>query len=254
MPDRLGEVFGFRLMPDQSVETTIAAAQNALRALANPAKARDLQRFFKTGPGDYAEGDQFLGVAVPDTRKLVRKFQSIPLDDLAALLQSSFHEERLLGLLILVRAYQRGDDVLKKQIYKVYISHFKWINNWDLVDVTAEHIPGAYLYDRDRRSLYRWAKSDHLWTRRIAIMSTFHFIKRHDFEDALRLTELLLEDSHDLIHKATGWMLREIGNRDRHIEEEFLRQHYRRMPRTMLRYAIEKFPESLRQAYLKGTI
>lgn len=241
-------------MPDPSQGPTIAAARKALKALANPAKARDLQRFFKTGPGEYAEGDQFIGVAVPNTRKVVRLYQALPIDDLPILLESRIHEERLLGLLILVRSYQRGDHAQKEQIYKIYTGHFEWINNWDLVDVTAEHISGAHLFERDRRPLYRWAKSDHLWTRRISIMSTFYYIKRDDFDDTLRLAKLLLMDPHDLMHKATGWMLREVGNRDRPVEEQFLRHHYRQMPRTMLRYAIEKFPESLRQAYLKGSI
>lgn len=225
-----------------------------MRALADPKRAPDLQRFFKTGPGEYAEGDVFIGVAVPDTRKLVKQFQSLPIESVPTLLTSKYHEERLLGLLLLVRAYQRGNTKLREQVYTLYTDHFAWINNWDLVDVTAEHVTGTHLFERDRTPLYEWAVSDHLWTRRIAIMSTFYFIRRNEFDDTLRLAELLVADSHDLMHKAVGWMLREAGNRDREREEVFLRKQYRRMPRTMLRYAIEKFPEPLRQDYLKGRV
>ncbi len=235
-----------------SERPTASEARQALQAVADPKRAPDLQRFFKTGPGEYAEGDQFIGVTVPKTRKLVKTFATMPLKDVRSLLTSPIHEERLLGLLILVRAYQKGDDAQREKIYRLYTRHFKWINNWDLVDVTAEHIVGAHLYTRDRAPLFEWAQSDHLWTRRIAIMSTFHFIRREDFTDTLRLAEQLLHDAHDLIHKAVGWMLREVGNRDRPAEEAFLQQHYHSMPRTMLRYAIEKFPEPLRQAYLRG--
>lgn len=233
---------------------TVAAARKALRALADPERAPDLQRFFKTGPGQYAEGDRFIGVPVPDTRKLVKRFEQMPLRSIPALLKSKIHEERLLGLLLLVRGYRKGDAAVRRQIYTIYTAHFDRINNWDLVDVTAEHIPGAYLFERDRSPLYLWVASDQLWTRRIALMSTFHFIKRHDFIDTLRLAERCLSDPHDLIHKAAGWMLREVGNRDRDREEQFLKRHYRSMPRTMLRYAIEKFPASRRRAYLRGTV
>lgn len=229
-------------------------ARAVLRRLADPARATILQRFFKTGPGEYGEGDRFLGVGVPPVRKLAREYASMSRADVRSLLRSPIHEERLLALLIMVRQYQRGDAKQREGLFKLYRSHLKWINNWDLIDVTAEHIIGAHLYDGDRGLLYKLAQSSVLWRRRVAIMSTFHFIKRNDYEDTLRLAECLIADPHDLIHKAVGWMLREIGNRDRAIEESFLKQHYKCMPRTMLRYAIEKFPKAQRQAYLRGTV
>ncbi len=230
---------------------TIHAARKALRAATEPERAPILQRFFKTGPGEYAEGDVFLGVTVPRTREVATAFADLSLSDVRKLLRSRFHEERLLALLILVRKYQRGDPVVREKVFNLYLSNLEWINNWDLVDVSAEHIIGAQLIERDRRVLHTLAASPNLWRRRVAIIATFHFIKRNDFSETLCLAEKLLQDEHDLIHKAVGWMLREIGKRDRPVEEKFLRKHGRQMPRTMLRYAIEKFPEPLRQAYLR---
>ena len=230
-------------------------AKQALHSHANPEDALFLQRFFKTGPGEYAEGDIFIGVRVPMTRKIARQFKDLPLDLTVKLLRSSVHEERLLALVILTeRMKKKESEADKKEIYKLYLSHTEWINNWDLVDVTAEHVVGRYLYDKPRQPLYNLAASKDLWERRISIISTFYFIRKGDFEDTLRLAELHLEDSHDLMHKAVGWMLREVGKRDQPTEEDFLRKHNRVMPRTMLRYAIERFPEELRQEYLKGRI
>ncbi len=237
------------------MKRTANEAQRALRVAADPKRAPVLQRFFKTGPGEYAEGDVFIGATVPQVRKLVKIFASLPHAEVKKLLRSKVHEERLLALLILVRQYERGDEKAKARIFHLYSSHLKWINNWDLIDVTAPHIVGSHLSKCDPRSLlYEWVQSDNLWLRRLAIMSTYHFIKQDDFDDTLRLAEILLNDPHDLIHKAVGWMLREIGNRDRAVEERFLKQHYKYMPRTMLRYAIEKLPESRRQAYLEGRV
>jgi 3-methyladenine DNA glycosylase AlkD len=225
-----------------------------LKKLANPEKAKILQGFFKTGPGEYGEGDRFIGIVVPVIRKLVKQYQDTPIGEVKKLLTSAIHEERLLALLMLVQRYEKGDDGLKKIIYGLYLESTEYINNWDLVDLSAEKIVGPYLRDRARRPLYRLAKSKGLWERRIAILSTFHFIKNHDFMDTLAISGLLLDDAEDLIHKAVGWMLREVGKRDMSAEEEFLRAHYRSMPRTMLRYAIERFPESKRKKYLNGKI
>ena len=228
----------------------MTGARDALRALANPDRVPALSRFFKTGPGEYAEGDRFLGATVPQVRSLARRFSGIPLDEVTDLLQSPVHEERLLALLILVRRYQQGDSTTQACVYRIYTRNFKWINNWDLIDVTAEHVIGAHLFARDRTVLYPWARANMVWPRRIAIMSTFYFIKRNDHGETLRLAECLLHDPHDLIHKAVGWMLREIGNRDHDTEVAFLEKHAAVMPRTMLRYAIEKFSEPERKHYM----
>lgn len=233
---------------------TVNAIREKLYALADREKAEGLQRFFKTGPGEYAEGDRFIGVRVPQIRQLVKRYSDTPLADIKQLLHSAIHEERLLALLLMVQHYQRGDNALRQTLYRLYLASTDVINNWDLVDVAAEHIIGSWLFTRSRRPLYKLARSPSLWERRIAIMATFHFIKQGEFEETLKLAALLCDDSHDLIHKAVGWMLREVGKRDRQVEEAFLQQHYTAMPRTMLRYAIEKFPEPLRQAYLNGTI
>jgi 3-methyladenine DNA glycosylase AlkD len=225
-----------------------------LRALGNKEKAQTLQRFFKTGPGEYGEGDIFLGIKVPELRKLARAHQGLPKRALTRLLTSRYHEERLLALLILVRAFARGDESTRKEIYDLYMRYTESVNNWDLVDASAEHVVGAYLTDRSRQPLCKLARSPILWERRIAIMATFHYVKREDFTETIKIARLLLDDREDLIHKAVGWMLREVGKRDLSVEEEFLKDHYRKMPRTMLRYAIERFPEPKRQAYLKGKI
>jgi 3-methyladenine DNA glycosylase AlkD len=233
---------------------TIQQIKKRLKQLANKQKAEILQRFFKTGPGEYGEGDVFIGVKVPDLRKVAKNFQYIGIKDVVILLESAIHEERLLALLILVSKYVKGNETAKKEIYKLYLKKTTFINNWDLVDVTAQHIVGDYLMDKNKSPLYRLTKSKDLWERRIAVMATFCFIKRERYEDTLKIAKILFNDKEDLIHKAVGWMLREIGKRNMVIEETFLKQHYKEMPRTMLRYAIEKFPEPKRQQYLKGEI
>ena len=225
-----------------------------LKKLGSTQQAAISRKFFKTGPGEYGEGDIFIGVRVPVLRKLVKDYVDLPVEEINTLLRSPIHEERLLALLLMVRRAAGGNDALKKSIYELYLENTRFVNNWDLVDTSAEHIVGAYLSDKSRSVLYRLAEFGDLWERRIAIMSTFHFIKRHDFSDTIKISKMLLLDRHDLIHKAVGWMLREIGKRDLKTEENFLKAHYDKMPRTMLRYAIEKFPESKRQRYLKGRI
>jgi 3-methyladenine DNA glycosylase AlkD len=231
-----------------------AAITRALRRQADPEAARFLQGFFKTGPGEYGEGDVFLGIRVPATRKLVAQYRDSDLTEIGTLLESRFHEARLLALLILVSRFQRGDARTQRDVYERYRSHLRWINNWDLVDGSAEHIVGGHLLNRSRRPLYQLARSPNVWRRRIAIMATFHFIRQGEFGETLDLADVLLDDEHDLIHKAVGWMLREVGNRDQKAEKVFLKSRYRTMPRTMLRYAVERFPEAQRQAYLRGTV
>jgi 3-methyladenine DNA glycosylase AlkD len=221
---------------------------------ADPVKAVGLQRFFKTGPGEYGEGDIFFGIMVPVQRSIAKKYIGLALSDIKELLYSDHHEERLIALLILVEQYKKGNDQLQEDIFTFYHLHRKQINNWDLIDLTADRISGAYLINKDKSLLYKLAVSKNFWERRIAVMSTFHFIKYHQYDDALGIAQILLNDNHDLIHKAVGWMLREIGKRDLKTDESFLKKYYKKMPRTMLRYAIEKFPEPKRLAYLKGTI
>ncbi len=238
----------------QSKKMTAKQIRNLLKDLADPGIAAHSQRFFKTGKGEYGEGDRFLGIRVPVLRKRVRKFQNLALKEARRLLKSEFHEERLFALLLLVHQFNKGDEAEKKAIYKLYLDHTGYINNWDLVDSSAHHIVGNYLEDKDRKILYKLSKSSRLWERRIAIMATFYFIKKNQFDDALAISELLIDDKEDLIHKAVGWMLREIGNRDLAIEKAFLEIHYQKMPRTMLRYAIEKFPDRDRKKYLQGIV
>ena len=228
--------------------------KDRLQQLASPETAEILQKFFKTGPGEYGEGDIFIGVRIPDLRKLAKEFQDITTPEVMALLTSSIHEERFLALLILVRNFASGDEIEKGKIYDLYLENTSYINSWDLVDGSAHHIVGVFLMDKNKASLYRLAKSENLWERRIAVVSTFHFIKNDQFQETLKIAEILLTDPEDLIHKAVGWMLREIGKRDVAAEERFLKKHSMKMPRTMLRYAIEKFPEPKRQRYLKGKI
>jgi len=228
--------------------------QSRLKKLANKEYAEVSRRFFKTGPGEYGEGDQFLGIRVPLLRKLAKEYETIAVDEAEDLLQSMIHEERLLALFILIRIYSRGDNAVKKQIYSLYLNNTGFINNWDLVDGSAAHIVGHFLQDRNKKPLHRLAKSESLWERRISIIATFCFIKQGQFTETLKIASTLLNDKEDLIHKAVGWMLREVGKRDLPAEEAFLKAHYRNMPRTMLRYAIERFPEPKRQRYLKGLI
>ncbi len=228
--------------------------QEELARLGNAQQAVILQRFFKTGPGEYGEGDRFRGIRAPVLRKLARKYRQVPLAEAADLLRSEFHEDRLLALFILIDHYYKGEGGVRSNIHHLYLEHTTFVNNWDLVDASAPHLVGHYLGDRAKDPLTRLAASSVLWERRIAIMATFAFIKEGDFDETLRIAGLLLADREDLIHKAMGWMLREVGKRDMTVAEAFLRAHHQEMPRTMLRYAIEKFPEARRQAYLKGTL
>ncbi|HLB57911.1 MAG: DNA alkylation repair protein [Gammaproteobacteria bacterium RIFCSPHIGHO2_02_FULL_42_13] len=225
-----------------------------LRSLANSETAVILQRFFKTGSGQYGEGDKFLGIKVPQLRKVAKEFQDLKLSDVQKLLHSSNHEERLLAIIFLVNRFSTADEKTQERVYQLYLKNTRYINNWDLVDLSAHHIVGAYLFSRAKKLLYALAVSNDLWERRIAMLSTFYYIKRSRFQEALKISKILLYDEHDLIHKAVGWMLREIGKRDLAVEEDFLKSHYKKMPRTMLRYAIERFPESKRKRYLVGTI
>lgn len=233
---------------------TVQKIRTRLQKLGNKQRAMDSQRYFKTGSGEYGEGDIFLGITVPEIRRLAASYQAITLREVAQLLRSAIHEERLLALLILVRSYGRGDEHAQKRIYELYLKNTRYVNNWDLVDASAMHIVGAFLMGKGKKPLYVLARSKDLWERRIAVMATFHFIKHDTFVESLAIARKLLTDEEDLIHKAVGWMLREIGKRHIQIEERFLKDHYKKMPRTMLRYAIERFPESKRQRYLKGKI
>jgi len=224
-----------------------------LLQLSNPNKAKKLSGFFKTGTGQYGEGDVFLGIPVPEQRKIAKKYINLHLNDLEQLLRSKIHEHRLTALVILVTKYEKADVSGKNDIFRFYLKNTENINNWDLVDLSAPKIVGDYLLNKDRTILFKLAKSNNLWERRIAILSTFSFIRNNDFEDSLRISKLLLQDEHDLIHKAVGWMLREIGKRDQDLEEQFLNENCIQMPRTMLRYAIEKFDENKRKFYLSQT-
>jgi 3-methyladenine DNA glycosylase AlkD len=221
-----------------------------LKALVDPLKAEILPRFFKTGKGEYGEGDVFLGVIVPNQRKVAKKYRNLPLSNIQKLLLSEIHEYRLTALFILVEQYKKASSEDKKTIAEFYIKNSKRINNWDLVDSSASYILGDYFFDRDRSVLYKFAESSNLWERRIAIIATQEFIRKGDFKDTFKIAKILLSDKHDLIHKAVGWMLREVGNRDLQKEIDFLDQHYKTMPRTMLRYAIEKFDPQKRSFYL----
>lgn len=226
------------------------SVEKELQKLKNPKKAKVLSRFFKTDKGEYGEGDIFLGITVPKQRQVAKKYIDLSLEELQKLLSGKTHEHRLTALLILVSKYERADGVLKKAIFNFYLRNAKNINNWDLVDLSAPNIIGDFLLNKDKLILYKLAKSKNLWEKRIAILATYAFIKNNQFNDALEISETLLKDSHDLIHKAVGWMLREVGKRNQELEEQFLKKHYQNMPRTMLRYAIERFSEEKRKLYL----
>jgi 3-methyladenine DNA glycosylase AlkD len=233
---------------------TAQGISKILRSLADPQIAEHSQRFFKTGPGQYGEGDLFLGIRVPVLREQAKKFRDTPLAGVGRLLQSVYHEERLCALLLLVQKFSQGGPTDQKAVYELYLQNTRFINNWDLVDLSAYLIVGPWLADKDRRPLYTLVRSQSLWERRIAMIATFHFIKNNQFTDALEIAALTLADREDLMHKAVGWMLREVGKRNLTVEKEFLKAHCQRMPRTMLRYAIEKFPEKERLKYLKGLV
>jgi 3-methyladenine DNA glycosylase AlkD len=229
----------------------LVALRKELYALADPDDAKFLQGFFKTGPGQYGAGDKFLGLRVPDMRRLVREYPDLEDSQALEMLRSRWHEERLLALLFLVRSYRRGDKAVRATVHRAYLANTRYINNWDLVDASAHYIVGQHLEARNIRLLERLARSDDIWERRIAIVATFHFIRAGEFRPTLKIAKLLVDDTHDLIHKAVGWMLREVGKRDRRVLDTFLRKHYRTMPRTMLRYAIERHPERVRKQYLR---
>ncbi|UCE96804.1 MAG: DNA alkylation repair protein [Candidatus Bathyarchaeota archaeon] len=221
-----------------------------LSQLRDANRAKKLAGFFKTGKGQYGEGDIFLGIPVPEQRKVAKKYIDLSLYDLQELLNSKIHEHRFTALVILISKYRKAKESGKEEIFSFYLKNIENINNWDLIDLSAPRIVGDYLVDKDRSLLYKLAKSNSLWERRISVLSTFTFIDRNDFEDALNISELLLRDKHDLIHKAVGWALREIGKRDQNVEERFLVEYCLQMPRTMLRYAIERFDEKKRKFYL----
>lgn len=227
---------------------------NEIQSHCDPQKAKDLARFFKTGKGEYGEGDRFLGIIVPKQRIIARQYwKQLTLNDVEELLHNRFHECRMIALFILVLQYKKASEAVKGEIVRLYLRNTAYINNWDLVDLSSRDIVGAYFFDKDRSPLYRLARSPLLWDRRIAIIATFYFIARNDFEDSFKIAEILLPDRHDLIHKAIGWVIREIGKRNLQSEEDFIRKHYADMPRTALRYAIERFPEAKRRSWLKGT-
>ncbi len=232
--------------------SSASAIRRALRDLGDPQIAEHSAGFFKTGPGEYGEGDRFIGVRIPKIRELVKQHRDLPERATLSLLQSPIHEERMFAVLVLVARFSRAGDAERDRIVALYLEHRAFVNNWDLVDSSCHKILGPWLVDRDRGLLYELVESESLWDRRITMMTTYYFIRRDDFDDALKLAHILLEDEHDLIHKVVGWMLREIGKRDLAIEEAFLQAHYHRMPRTMLRYAIEKLPKARRRAYLEG--
>ena len=223
-----------------------------LQKMGNKEDAGFLQGFFKTGAGQYGERDIFLGIRVPALRNLAKEYKTLPPEKVLPLLQSPYHEVRLFALILFVNAFAKGDETIQNKIYDLYVANTRYINNWDLVDISAPKIVGAFLMKRSRKPLYQLAKSKSLWERRIAVLATFYFIKNKQFADSLKIARILLQDKEDLIHKAVGWMLREIGKRDMECAETFLQKHCRVMPRTMLRYAIERFTPSKRSKYMAG--
>lgn len=240
-----------RLLSAEETAERAARIRQELETYIDPVKREVLSRFFKTGKGQYGEGDKFLGVTVPNARSVAKMHKDEPFGVLAALLQSPWHECRLCALLVLVERFKKSDEKERKAIYDFYLSQTSRINNWDLVDLSAPGIVGEYLKDKSREDLYRLAESSLLWDQRIAVMATYTLIKNHDFIDILALSERLLRHEHDLMRKAVGWMLREMGKRDKDLLVQFLEKHCKTMPRTMLRYAIEKFPEEERREFMK---
>ena len=229
---------------------SLTELKKEIKKAAKPADAVILQRFFKTGKGEYGEGDKFVGIKVPVLRAIAKNFYSLELDDIKDLITSPVHEERMISLFILIQKFAKADDKLKEKIFKLYLKNTRTINNWDLVDLSAPQIVGGYLMDKERTILYGLAVSKSLWEKRISMLATFTFIKKGSFNDTIEIAKILLSDKHDLIQKAVGWMLREVGKRDMETEEEFLKEYYKVMPRTMLRYAVEKFPEDKRKFYM----
>jgi 3-methyladenine DNA glycosylase AlkD len=229
----------------------IETLRKDIKKLRDPVRAKVMQGFFKTGKGEYGEDDIFVGLTVPQTRSLAKKYSELSYSGIRTLLKSCIHEERLLALLILVHNFEAGDIKDRKEIFDFYFKNIRRANNWDLVDLSADKIVGAHLFGKSNKVLDKLAHSGNLWERRISIIATFYYIKQGKFNDTLRISEILLHDKHDLIHKAVGWMLREVGKRSQKTEEEFLKKHYKSMPRTALRYAIERFPERKQKQYLK---
>lgn len=233
---------------------TAADVRAALHRLGDPVRAKLALRYFKSGPGQYGDGDKFIGVAVPAQRLVARRFRLLSLPETKLLLASQIHEERLTALLLMVYQYENGTPEVRRNIFQFYLDHTEFVNNWDLVDSSASYIVGSWLQDKDKTILEQLAQSKSIWERRIAIIATLHYIRAGQFDHTVRIAKMLLNDPHDLIHKATGWMLREVGKRDEATLRRFLAEHYHDMPRTTLRYAIEKFDPQLRQKYLKGDI
>ncbi|MFH1505895.1 MAG: DNA alkylation repair protein [archaeon] len=229
----------------------LSKLKSEMKKLASPEKAKAYQWFFKTGKGQYGEGDQFIGLTMPEIRVFAKKYLDLSLKDTVTLLHSKIHEHRMTALVILTMKFEKADEKGKKEIYDFYLKNTEYINNWDLVDVTVHKIVGEFLVDKDRKILYKLAKSKDLWERRISMIACFAFLRRNDFKDALKIAEILVYDKHDLIHKAVGWMLREIGKKDQPTEEKFLKKHHKVMPRTMLRYSIERFDEKKRKFYME---
>lgn len=232
------------------------SVQTDLQKLANKKRAALLARYFKTGKGEYGQGDVFIGLTVPQVREVAKKYKDIALSDIETLLHDKIHEYRLAALFILIEQFKKADELTKKKLYDFYLAHTKWINNWDLVDLSAKYIVGGYLLDEStqRKILYVLAGSKNMWKRRIAVLGTFLFINKKDFRNSLKIADMLLDDREDLMHKAVGWMLREIGKKDENVLMDFLSTRYKIMPRTTLRYAIEKFSKERCDAYLKGMI
>lgn len=224
-----------------------------LKKLSDKKKALELQRFFKTAEGEYGYGDVFIGLSVPQSRELALKYDGMPFDELYKLLRSEIHEERLIALLIMVNNFQK-EEMLQRRIYEFYLKNIKFVNNWDLVDLSSDKIMGAYLIDKPKTILYKLADSKNLWERRIAMVATYYFIKNNQYDDAIQIAEKLVKDENDLIQKAVGWMLREVGKRDLETEVKFLNQYHKEMGRTALRYSIEKFPEKSKKAYMMDTV
>lgn len=232
-------------------DTMLAQLARELIGFKDPERAKAMLGFFKTGKGQYGEGDVFLGITVPVQRKIAKRYVNLSLSDLQTMLNSKIHEFRLVALFILVYKYTKSDEKGKKEIVDFYLKNTKNVNNWDLVDSSAGYILGEYLYDKDKSILYKLARSENLWEKRIAIIATQGFIRKNYFDDTLKISEILINDKHDLIHKAVGWMLREVGNRDLKTLYTFLDKHYLKMPRTMLRYAVEKFEKPKKEFYMK---
>lgn len=230
---------------------SLLLVKKELQVKTNPSKIKIYSNFFKTGKGEYGEGDKFLGITVPEQRSIAKKYLDLSLDDIESLLQSDIHEHRLTSLLILVEQYKKASETEKEKIVTFYLKNAQRVNNWDLVDLTAPNILGPYLINKDKKILYTLSKSSNLWEKRIAIVATLAFIRKEEFEDTLKISELYLNEKHDLLQKATGWMLREMGKKNEQVLEEFLQKNFKNMPRTMLRYSIERLSKERREFYMK---